>query len=113
MINKSLGITGKGRKSKIHPATRTFQALRIAVNHELDNLERLLKIGPDLLKKGGQIAIISFHSLEDRLVKWNFRENKQEDRYEILTKKPIIADQQEKQDNPRSRSAKLRLARRL
>jgi len=113
VINKSLGITGKGRKSKIHPATRTFQALRIAVNHELDNLERLLKIGPDLLKKGGQIAIISFHSLEDRLVKWNFRENKQEDRYEILTKKPIIADQQEKQDNPRSRSAKLRLARRL
>jgi len=113
VINKSLGITGKGRKSKIHPATRTFQALRIAVNQEIDNLERLLKIGPDLLKKDGQIAIISFHSLEDRLVKWNFRENKQQDRYEILTKKPIIADQQEKQDNPRSRSAKLRIAKRL
>ena len=113
VINKSLGITGKGRKSKIHPATRTFQALRIAVNQEIDNLERLLKIGPDLLKKDGQIAIISFHSLEDRLVKWNFRENKQQNRYEILTKKPIIADQQEKQDNPRSRSAKLRIAKRL
>ena len=113
VINKSLGITGKGRKSKIHPATRTFQALRIAVNHEIDNLERLLKIGPDLLKKGGQIAIISFHSLEDRLVKWNFRENKQQDRYEILTKKPLIADQQERQENPRSRSAKLRIAKKL
>ena len=113
VINTSLGITGKGRKSKIHPATRTFQALRIAVNHEIDNLERLLKIGPDRLKKDGQIAIISFHSLEDRLVKWNFRENKQQGRYEILTKKPIIADQQEKQDNPRSRSAKLRMAKRL
>ncbi len=113
VINKSLGITGKGRKNKIHPATRTFQALRIAVNHEIDNLERLLKIGPDLLKKGGQIAIISFHSLEDRLVKWNFRENKQLGQYEILTKKPIVAEQQEKQENPRSRSAKLRIAKRL
>ena len=113
VINTSLGITGKGRKSKIHPATRTFQALRIAVNHEIENLERLLKISPNLLKKDGQIAVISFHSLEDRLVKWNFREYNKKGIYEILTKKPIMADQQEKQDNPRSRSAKLRIAKRL
>ncbi len=101
------------RPRQIHPATRTFQALRIAVNRELDCLEKLLKEGPNLLKPGGMIAIISFHSLEDRLVKNNFRQNKTDGHYEILTKKPIVADRDEIQRNPRSRSAKLRIARRV
>jgi 16S rRNA (cytosine1402-N4)-methyltransferase len=99
------------RPGRIHPATRTFQALRIAVNHELDSLQRLLDGAPAWLKAGGFIAIISFHSLEDRLVKNNFRQMKTDGIYEILTKKPIIADREETQRNPRSRSAKLRIAR--
>ena len=99
------------RPGRIHPATRTFQALRIAVNHELDSLQGLLDAAPKRLKAGGFIAIISFHSLEDRLVKNNFRQMKSDGIYEILTKKPIIADREEIQRNPRSRSAKLRIAR--
>lgn len=99
------------RPGRIHPATRTFQALRIAVNHELESLQRLLDGAPARLKAGGFIAIISFHSLEDRLVKNNFRQMKTDGIYEILTKKPIVADREETQRNPRSRSAKLRIAR--
>jgi 16S rRNA (cytosine1402-N4)-methyltransferase len=99
------------RPGRIHPATRTFQALRIAVNHELDSLQRLLETAPNRLRSGGFIAIISFHSLEDRLVKNNFRQNKTDGLYEVLTKKPITADRAEIQANPRSRSAKLRIAR--
>jgi 16S rRNA (cytosine1402-N4)-methyltransferase len=113
VINRALGIRGKGHKSKIHPATRTFQGLRIYVNDELGNLERLLEMGPRLLKGGGQIAIMSYHSLEDRLVKHNFRDNKKLGYYEIQTKKPLQADEEERQENPRSRSAKLRVARRM
>jgi len=113
VIIRSLGITTKGRKSRIHPATRTFQALRIAVNDELGQLETLLQKAPQLLKTEGQIAIISFHSLEDRLVKYNFRENHKNGCYEILTKKPLVADNEERQQNPRSRSAKLRIARKV
>ena len=113
VIIRSRGITTKGRKSRIHPATRTFQALRIAVNDELGQLETLLQKAPQLLKTQGQIAIISFHSLEDRLVKYNFRENKKNGFYEILTKKPLVADNEERQRNPRSRSAKLRVARKV
>ena len=101
------------RPGRIHPATRTFQALRIAVNRELECLERLLRIGPALLKPGGVIAIISFHSLEDRRVKNSFRQNKSDGLYEILTKKPITADRDEIRQNPRSRSAKLRIAKRI
>lgn len=112
VIFSSLRITTKGRKSKIHPATRTFQALRIAVNDELGQLQRLLKVAPECLGPGGQIAVISFHSLEDRIVKYDFREKKASDLYEILTKKPIIALEDERRANPRSRSAKLRVARR-
>jgi 16S rRNA (cytosine1402-N4)-methyltransferase len=101
------------RSGRIHPATRTFQALRIAVNRELECLDRLLEAAPNLLKPGGWIAIISFHSLEDGRVKNNFRQNKANGYYEILTKKPITADRDEIALNPRARSAKLRIARRL
>lgn len=113
IINRAMGYRGGPRRSKIHPATRTFQALRIAVNDELGNLEKLLQLAPDLLNENGQIAVISFHSLEDRLVKNSFRDNKIQGRYQLLTKKPIIADRQEQLDNPRSRSAKLRVARKI
>jgi len=94
-----------GRGYRIHPATRTFQALRIAVNEELDVLAKSLARAPDWLCDGGRIAVISFHSLEDRLVKNAFRGDS---RYQILTKKPISARDEELADNPRSRSAKLR-----
>jgi 16S rRNA (cytosine1402-N4)-methyltransferase len=100
---------GKG-STKIHPATRTFQALRIAVNNELGNLEKLLGSAPGLLKKDGQIAVISYHSLEDRLVKNSFRQNKQENIYSDITKKPIVPSRQEIAGNARARSAKLRIA---
>ena len=101
------------RGHRIHPATRTFQALRIAVNSELDRLKALLAAAPSLLKPGGSIAIISFHSLEDGLVKADFREKKSIGIYELLTKKPIQATDEEIARNPRSRSAKLRIAKRL
>jgi 16S rRNA (cytosine1402-N4)-methyltransferase len=92
---------------KIDPATRTFQALRIAVNDEIAALEALLKQLPNCLKQGGRAALISFHSLEDRLVKQAFR---QSDIWEPLTKKPITPSAEEVSNNPRSRSAKLRAA---
>ena len=102
-----------GRRQRIHPATRTFQALRIAVNRELENLETLLANAKDLLAIGGRIGIISFHSLEDRIVKHTFRQLARDGHFEVLTKSPIRPSQQEKQDNPRSRSAKFRVARRI
>ena len=95
---------------KIHPATRTFQALRIRVNNELGEIETLLKSAPSLLKPGGRLVLISFHSLEDRQVKDSFREAGRDKRFEVLTKKPIVASEQEQLRNPRSRSAKLRAA---
>ncbi len=100
--------------SKVHPATRTFQALRIAVNDELELLRKSLPIWmDDLLAPGGRIAVISFHSLEDRLVKQAFAE-KAGDRYDanlrLLTKKPVVGDESEIVFNPRARSAKLRAA---
>ncbi|MHC5017530.1 MAG: 16S rRNA (cytosine(1402)-N(4))-methyltransferase RsmH [Planctomycetota bacterium] len=98
---------------RIHPATRTFQALRIAVNRELESLHTLLTDAPDRLNPGGFIAIISFHSLEDGRVKRNFRQNKADGIYDILTKKPIAASREEITRNPRARSAKLRIAKRL
>ena len=97
-------------KSRIDPATRTFQALRIAVNDELGALERLLTELPKVLKPGGRVAIISFHSLEDRLVKRAFQDRAV---WQPLTKKPVMAGDEEVRDNPRARSAKLRAARRL
>jgi len=98
------------RHGRIHPATRSFQALRIAVNDELGALERLLRHGPDWLAPGGLLAIISFHSLEDRLVKQAFLADQ---RLERITRRPLVADPAEASVNPRSRSAKLRVARRL
>ncbi len=111
VVCKALGRPG-GRRSRIHPATRTFQALRIAVNDELGNLEKLLISAPGLLKRHGQMAVISFHSLEDRLVKNNFRENEKAKVYKIMTRKPIVASREEVLQNRRSRSAKLRIAQR-
>jgi 16S rRNA (cytosine1402-N4)-methyltransferase len=99
----------RGRTS-IDPATRVFQALRIAVNDEMGALERLLKSLPDCIKPNGRAVIISFHSLEDRLVKQTFREDPA---WENLTRKPIRPGQSEMEENPRARSAKLRAARRL
>jgi 16S rRNA (cytosine1402-N4)-methyltransferase len=98
------------RRGRLHPATRTFQALRIAVNDELGQLDRLLQRAPDWLVPGGILAIISFHSLEDRRVKTAFLAD---ERLERVTRKPLVADEAEAEANPRSRSAKLRVARRL
>jgi 16S rRNA (cytosine1402-N4)-methyltransferase len=98
---------------KIHPATRTFQALRIRVNDELGEIQSLLKSAGSLLKPGGRVVLISFHSLEDRLVKDSFRESARVKSLEILTKKPVVAVEQEQLRNPRSRSAKLRAAEKL
>jgi 16S rRNA (cytosine1402-N4)-methyltransferase len=111
-----------------HPATRTFQALRMAVNEELAELEAFLKAIPDHLAPGGRVAVISFHSLEDRLVKRAFRAEATDcvcpreqvvcvcghrARFRILTKKPVMAGEEEVRDNSRARSAKLRVAERL
>ncbi len=92
--------------AKLHPATRTFQALRIAVNDELDNLEKALPQAQELLKAGGRIVVISFHSLEDRIVKNFFKSES----LKVLTKKPVVPSIKEIKINPRSRSAKLRAA---
>src|ERR1700678_190625 len=100
---------------RIHPATKTFQALRILVNQELDDLRALVSEGeaPQVLRPGGRLVIISFHSLEDRIVKDALRDGAREGRYHVLTKKPITANEEETDRNPRSRSAKLRAAERI
>ena len=95
---------------KIHPATRTFQALRIRVNNELGEIQSLLKCAGSLLRPGGRLVLISFHSLEDRLVKDALREGARSGEFEVLTKKPVVAGEEEERKNPRSRSAKLRAA---
>jgi len=97
---------------RIHPATRTFQALRILVNHELDDLRGLLSAAPQCLKPGGRLVVISFHSLEDRIVKDAMREGAKQGRYRLLTRKPVTPSEEEVDRNPRSRSAKLRAAER-
>ncbi len=100
------------KHERIHPATRTFQAIRIYVNRELDELRALLQAAPGVLKRGGRLVVISFHSLEDRLVKESLREGARQDVWQLLTRKPAIADEPEIERNPRSRSAKLRAAQR-
>ena len=119
---------GTKKRSQIHPATRTFQALRIAVNHELDDLGRFVETAVDLLLPDGRFVVISFHSLEDRIMKQELRRLSGycqcpvrmdvcscgvERTVELLTKRPVTADEAEVEINPRSRSAKLRAARKL
>ncbi|MCU1270850.1 MAG: methyltransferase [Acidobacteriaceae bacterium] len=101
------------KHERIHPATRTFQALRIFVNGELDDLRKLLEAAPQLLKPGGRLVVISFHSLEDRIVKDAMREGAKQGRYKLLTKKPVTASEDEIDRNPRARSAKMRAAERV
>jgi 16S rRNA (cytosine1402-N4)-methyltransferase len=98
------------KQERIHPATRTFQALRIFVNRELDEIKALLEAAPKLLKPSARLVVISFHSLEDRIAKDSLREGAQKGIWEILTKKPVTASEEETDRNPRSRSAKLRAA---
>ena len=97
---------------RIHPATRTFQALRIYVNRELDEIHALLEAAPKLLKPSERLVVISFHSLEDRIAKDSLREGARQGIWEILTKKPVMAGKDEIERNPRSRSSKLRAAER-
>ncbi|NQT06067.1 MAG: 16S rRNA (cytosine(1402)-N(4))-methyltransferase RsmH [Candidatus Omnitrophica bacterium] len=106
-------IPAKRRSARIHPATRTFQALRIAVNDELGALNEALDNLPGIVKEGGRICIISFHSLEDRIVKHRFKAYKKANILNIVTKKPITPEREEILINPRSRSAKLRVAERI
>jgi 16S rRNA (cytosine1402-N4)-methyltransferase len=114
IVSRALSTGKKGKRyTRIHPATRTFQALRIAVNNELENLEQLLCDAAGLLRKDGFIAIISFHSLEDRIVKYDFKQKEKDGLYKIITKKPIVPTKEEAAENRRSRSAKLRIAQRL
>jgi 16S rRNA (cytosine1402-N4)-methyltransferase len=108
-------IKAKSRYSKMHPATKVFQAIRIEVNDELGLIERTLPLIPKVLKPGGRVAIITFHSLEDRLVKNFFKEASsfgEESELEIINKDPIVAGEIELVNNPRARSAKLRAAKR-
>jgi 16S rRNA (cytosine1402-N4)-methyltransferase len=99
-----------GRRGKIHPATRTFQALRIAVNRELENLSDALDDIPLILKRDGRFCVVSYHSLEDRIVKLSFQQRKKEkDRWGLVTRKPITPSVEETRTNPRARSAKMRV----
>lgn len=110
LVAAAMGENPDSHRSRIHPATRTFMALRMAVNHETDALTRLLDEAPRCLAQNGRIAVISFHSAEDRLVKQRFRDLARDGVFRLLTKKPIVAEEEERMINPRSRSAKLRIA---
>ncbi len=107
LIDRVVPPKFKKQASRIHPATRVFQALRIEVNQELEHLKRFLDLDFQFLEKGGRLQVISFHSLEDRIVKWRLRERED---FQVLTKKPVIPTEIEMEENPRSRSAKLRVA---
>lgn len=110
---RDIAASVKKPEGKINPATKIFQALRIFVNAELDNLKGLLDSAPELLNKGARIVIITFHSLEDTIVKLNFRKNASENIYKILTKKVVTASREELKNNPRGRSAKIRAAEKI
>ncbi|OGE27429.1 16S rRNA (cytosine(1402)-N(4))-methyltransferase, partial [Candidatus Daviesbacteria bacterium RIFCSPHIGHO2_01_FULL_38_8b] len=105
MVERVVG----GKRGKVHPATRVFQALRIAVNSELDSLSEALPQALEVLNKNGRIVVISFHSLEDRIVKNLFKRWKSEGMGEVITKKPLMPSKMEVDENPRSRSAKMRI----
>ena len=113
IVCSALGVSPESHPGKLHPATRTFLALRMAVNHELENLQALLEAAPRRLNSGGRIGVISFHSGEDRLVKQNFLELKRRGVYSLRTKKPVGPTSEEIRRNPHSRSAKLRVAERV
>jgi 16S rRNA (cytosine1402-N4)-methyltransferase len=102
-----------GAHQRIHPATTSFQAIRIFVNRELEDLKALMQAAPQVLKKGGRLVVISFHSLEDRIVKDALRDGAKAGIYDVLTKKPLTAAEEEIGRNPRSRSAKMRVAERI
>ena len=106
-------IPGHSRHQKIHPATRAFQAFRIAVNRELEALEITLDKSIDYLRPGGRMCVIAFHSLEDRIVKHKFRSYKENGRVNLITKKPLEPTDEEVRENSRARSAKLRVAERI
>jgi len=108
IIEKSIG-----RKQRIHPATRTFQALRIEVNRELEQIAAVIDEGSDILKKEGRLCILAYHSLEDRIVKNAYKKLAKEGLFNIITKKPLIPRREEQRENPSSRSAKLRVAERI
>lgn len=110
LVASAVGENPDSYSGRIHPATRTFMALRMAVNHETQSLQRLLAAAPRVLAPGGRIAVISFHSGEDRLVKGDFKARAASGIYRILTKKPVTPGDEERAANPRSRSAKLRVA---
>jgi 16S rRNA (cytosine1402-N4)-methyltransferase len=113
-LAKVISVAAPAMKAdKIHPATRTFQALRIRVNDELGEIRSLLQSAPSLLKFGGRLAVISFHSLEDRLAKDALKDGAQQGIWELVTRKPVVATEEETDRNPRSRSAKLRVAERI
>jgi len=112
VISAALRSMNTGAHQRIHPATTTFQAIRIFVNRELEDLQALMDAAPDVLKKGGRLVVISFHSLEDRIVKDALRDGAKAGIFEVLTKKPLTATQEEIDRNPRSRSAKMRVAER-
>ena len=112
LVASAVGENPDSHHGRIHPATRTFMALRMAVNRELSSLEALLAAAPGVLEAGGRIAVISFHSGEDRIVKEDFKKRSAAGEYRLLTKKPITASDAERESNPRSRSAKLRVAER-
>ncbi len=112
VVKGKSGARQDTKKRRIHPATRVFQALRIEVNDELGHLERFLESLPNCLSPGARVVVISFHSLEDRLVKRAFRNFKKEGLFDVLTPKPIQPSDEEVQWNPRSRSARLRAAER-
>ena len=101
------------RRGRIHPATKTFQALRIEVNKELEELPAAIETGADLLDTGGRFCILSYHSLEDRIVKNAFRRLAKEGRFNIITRKPLVPARLERQSNPSSRSAKLRVGEKI